>query len=91
MNKEYINKSVCYIAKSYDGRPSIVFIDEIAEDMASVKPEPGRYERASFVPMTNLFFDDENLFLQLKSAYESRNRKGLERLWRKAHPLKEAA
>ena len=91
MEMEYIDKSVCYIAKSSDGRPAIVFIDEIENDMASVKPEPGRYDQALFIPMTKLYFDDDELFSYLKSAYESHDCKRLDRLWRKARPLKDAA
>lgn len=89
MKSEYTIKSMCCIVKSPDGRPSVVFIDEIEDDMVSIKPEPGRYDRALFIPMTQAFADDEILFSQLKSAYESRNRRALDRLWKKALPLKE--
>lgn len=59
--------------------------------MVSLKPEPGRYDKALFIPITALYFGDETLFSRLKLAYESRNRKTLEQLWRQARPLKEAA
>jgi hypothetical protein len=57
-----MNKSVCYIAKSPGGRPTMVFIDETSHNMVSIKPEPGAYNAPLFVPIHQVFEGDEGRY-----------------------------
>jgi len=86
--REYQYKSIYYIAKSVDGRPTDVFIDEKCDNLVSVKPKPGAYDKPLFIPIGQVFEGDRDLLPKLKYAYESHDLIELHRLWKKAKPIK---
>ena len=88
--KEYYLNTISYISKSVDGRPSIVFIDEKDDSMVSLKPTPGIYDKALFVPKSQMFEGDRDLFSRLKAAYESHDVNSLRCLWMEAKSMKDA-
>ncbi len=88
---ECLLKSVYYIAKSIDGRPTNVFIDEECGNMVSLKPSQSAYDKPLFIPSGQVFEGDIELLARLKYAYESQNAIELDRLWKKAKPIKLAA
>jgi len=91
MKRECYNISISYIEKSVDGRPSIVFIDKIDGIMVALKPSLGLYDKPLFVPCSQVFEHDDALFEKLRKAYECREERSLERLWRSAKSLRSAA
>lgn len=83
--KTLLISNACMV-KDSNGNAAILYTDDFDKKMAALKPIPGSYDKPLWFSRDMIFIYDENLFRQVKEAYERHDKKLLDELWSQAKP-----